>query len=81
MHIELTHAWLVLYKSSWPKGGQSESLKLSEPNGQTELGYLGGGAALAAGADQVRGIGQIDEELLLGLKAWRRQIQQENLRR
>lgn len=42
---------------------------------------LSGGAGLVVGADQVGGIGQVDEQLLLRLQSRSREIQQQNLLR
>lgn len=41
--------------------------------------YLSCGAGLVAGSDQVRGVGQVDEQLLWRLWSWK--VQQENLQR
>ena len=43
--------------------------------------YLGAGAGLATGPDQVRGVGQVDEQFLLRQHSRSRKIQQENLKR
>lgn len=48
--------------------------------GKTSASYLSGDA-LGAGADQVGGVGQVDEQFLLGLQSWSWKIQEENLRR
>lgn len=42
---------------------------------------LSAGAGLAVGADQVRSVGQVDEQLLLRVQSWSRKIKQQNLQR
>lgn len=41
--------------------------------------YLSAGTGLVGGADQVGGVGQIDEQLLLRVQSWSRKIEQQNL--
>lgn len=50
-------------------------------NKNSPFNYLGRGAGLAAGSDQVGGVGQVNEQFLLRLQSWSRKIQQKNLER